>query len=268
MTTTNIMSNYLENKLINHILRNTSYEPPSGVYMALYMEEPGDVDTGAEINGGGYARVLCPSFTIADGNASSTEVTFPISTASWGQVCCMGIRDASTYGNLLFNGSLSETLTVSTGNTVRTLPTISLTGNANYGWGAQTANDVLGLVLNGDSFPTPGNSIYVALGRSLITDGNGNYTSWTEISTSGTGYARQNIGTAWGSPSNGSTTNTGTITFTENAPANWGSITHIALFNSSSAGQLLFWGKLSSSRVVLTGDGLRFQAGRITVTLN
>lgn len=268
MTSTNIISNYLENKLINHILRNVPYDPPpANVYMALYIEDPGDADTGAEVNGAGYTRVLCPDFTIAGGNATATEIVFPIATGAWGYVSCTGIRDASTYGNLLFDGNLSETLTVSTGNTVRVLPTISLLGNENYGWGGETANSVLSFVLNGGSFPTPGPSIYLALGRSLIVDDNGNYASWTECSTS-TGYARQLIGNAWSSPSNGSTYNTSIITFTDNAPANWGSITHIALFNSPSAGQVLFWGKLTTPKIILAGDGFRFAANSITVSIN
>jgi hypothetical protein len=108
-------------------------------------------------------------------------------------------------------------------------------------------------------------SVYLALGRSIVLDDYSNFTSWTEVNA--TGYARQNV-TGWTPPSDGVITNTGVITFTGNAPANWGSINNIALFNSSSAGSVLVWGRLSTPRIVYLGDGFRFQIGDIAVCLD
>jgi hypothetical protein len=99
----------------------------------------------------------------------------------------------------------------------------------------------------------------------VVLDDNNNCTSWTEITA--TGYTRQNV-TGWGAPEGGRTTNSSTITFTSNAPANWGSITSVGLFNSSSSGQMLFWGKLSTPRIVYLGDGFRFQIGDFGVSLD
>jgi hypothetical protein len=51
-------SNYLENKLLDHAFRNTSYTPPSAVYVALSTADPGeDGSTIAEPSGNNYARV-------------------------------------------------------------------------------------------------------------------------------------------------------------------------------------------------------------------
>ena len=270
MATSLIMSNYLEQQLINHMFRNIPYTPPANVYLALYETDPNENGTGLEVGitgdrGQGYARVLCPTFTIANGLASTTEMTFPMATRNWGTVAHMGIKDAASGGNLLFYGSLSETLTVSITNTVRAYPTIRLLGDANYGWGAGVANSILDFVLNGVSFSPPGFSVYLALGRSIILDDYANFTSWTEVNA--TGYARQNV-IGWTAPVDGAITNTVVITFTNNAPANWGSISNIALFNSSSAGDLLLWGRLSTPRIVYLGDGFRFQIGDIVVSLD
>ena len=49
-------SNYLENALINAVLRNTSYTSPTTVYVSLYTTDPTDADSGTEVSGGLYAR--------------------------------------------------------------------------------------------------------------------------------------------------------------------------------------------------------------------
>lgn len=50
------MSNYLENALLNAVLRNTSYTSPSTVFVALYTSDPTDAGSGTEVSGGSYAR--------------------------------------------------------------------------------------------------------------------------------------------------------------------------------------------------------------------
>ncbi len=54
-------SNYLENKVLDHVLRNTSYTSPTTVYVGLYTSDPTDAGSGTEVSGGSYARqVLRP----------------------------------------------------------------------------------------------------------------------------------------------------------------------------------------------------------------
>ena len=50
------MSNYLENGLLNAVLRATSYTSPTTVYVGLYTSDPGEANTGTEVSGGSYAR--------------------------------------------------------------------------------------------------------------------------------------------------------------------------------------------------------------------
>jgi hypothetical protein len=109
-------SNYLENALINATLRNTSYTSPTTVYVALYTSDPTDADSGTEVSGGSYARTSvtfgAPSNGVATNNA---DVTFPTSTGSWGTVTHVGVRDATTAGNLLYHASLTTSKTVGSG---------------------------------------------------------------------------------------------------------------------------------------------------------
>ena len=80
-------SNYLENKVLDHVLRNTSYTSPTTVYVGLYTSDPTDAGSGTEVSGGSYARQSL-SVTTASGGVvtSSADVTFPQATASWGSV--------------------------------------------------------------------------------------------------------------------------------------------------------------------------------------
>lgn len=110
------MANYLENALINAVLRNTSYTSPTLVYVALYTSDPTDADTGTEVSGGSYARTAVTFGAPSNGvTTNSASVTFPTATASWGTVSYIGLRDASTSGNLLFHTALDEAKTVGTG---------------------------------------------------------------------------------------------------------------------------------------------------------
>jgi hypothetical protein len=108
------ISDYLENKLIDHILRGAPYTPPSSIYLALYTSDPTDAGTGTEVSGGAYARQLITFSAPVDGTASNdTEILFPVATANWGTVTHIGLLDAETNGNLLFHGELTTSKTIS-----------------------------------------------------------------------------------------------------------------------------------------------------------
>ena len=109
-------SNYLENALINAVLRNTSYTSPTTVYVSLYTSDPTDADTGTEVSGGSYARTAVTFGAPSNGvSTNSADVTFPTATASWGEVTHVGIYDASTAGNLLFHTGLDTAKTIDSG---------------------------------------------------------------------------------------------------------------------------------------------------------
>ena len=110
------MSNYLENALINAVLRNTSYTSPSVVYVGLYTSDPTDANTGTEVSGGSYARKAVTFGAPSNGvSSNSALIEFNQATANWGTVTHMGILDASTGGNLLFHGALTSSKTIENG---------------------------------------------------------------------------------------------------------------------------------------------------------
>lgn len=113
-------SNYLENKILDHVLKNTSYTSPSTVYVGLFTSNPTDAGTGTEVAGGSYARQSA-SFGAASNGTSATnaEISFPQATADWGVVSHVGIYDASTLGNLLMYTPLTDAKTVSNGDILK-----------------------------------------------------------------------------------------------------------------------------------------------------
>lgn len=107
------MSDYLENTLINAVLRGTAYTSPSKVYLALFTNDPTDAGTGTEVSSGAYARREITFSAPSNGVAvSSADVLFPVATASWGTITHIGIYDALTGGNLLFHGVLTNSKTI------------------------------------------------------------------------------------------------------------------------------------------------------------
>lgn len=110
------MSNYLENGLLNAVLRNTSYTSPSTVFVALYTDNPGEGGTGTEISGGSYARKDVTFGAPSNGVCTnSSAVEFAQATGTWGTVSHIGLHDAITTGNLLFYTELTTSKTIESG---------------------------------------------------------------------------------------------------------------------------------------------------------
>jgi hypothetical protein len=110
------MSNYLENAVINAVLRNTSYTSPATVYVALFTTDPTDANTGTECTGASYVRKAMTFGAPSNGvSSNSSAVEFDQATTSWGTITHMGLYDASTSGNLLFHGALTASKVIDTG---------------------------------------------------------------------------------------------------------------------------------------------------------
>lgn len=113
-------SNYLENKVLDHVLGTAAYTSPSA-YLSLYTSDPGEGDTGTELSGSGYARQAVSFNAASSGSATGPTVAkeFTASGGSWGTVTHFGIHDASSTGNLLYYGALTASKTIADGDTLR-----------------------------------------------------------------------------------------------------------------------------------------------------
>lgn len=110
-------SNYLEDKVLNHVLKNTAYTPPATVYAALFTTNPTDANTGTEVTGGSYARQAITFGTVASGSVSnSAAITF--SSVPAATITHIGVYDASSAGNLLYHAALVSQIITTSGSDV------------------------------------------------------------------------------------------------------------------------------------------------------
>jgi len=127
------MSDYLEAKLLDHVLGNTAYTAPATIYVALLTDTntatQRDAGTVTEVttSGTAYARQALTnnvtnwpnaSGTAPTSKANGTAVVFPVATANYGTVQAIGLYDASTSGNLLAWADLAAAQVVNTGNQI------------------------------------------------------------------------------------------------------------------------------------------------------
>jgi len=114
------MSDYLENEILDHILRNAAYTPASTVYIGLSTGSFADGNSGTELSGSGYTRKSIAFDAASGGTTDNTSaIDFPTATGSWGAVSHWGLFDAASSGNLLIHGAFSASKAVATGDILR-----------------------------------------------------------------------------------------------------------------------------------------------------
>jgi len=117
--------------------------------------------------------------------------------------------------------------------------------------------ELLDHVFANNAYTSP-TTVYVGLFTSNPDeDGSG-----TEVS--GGSYARQS-----GSFTvSGNTATTNAAIEFPTATASWGTITHIGIYDASSAGNLLAYAGLTASKAIASGDVFRIPSGDIDITLD
>ena len=118
-------TNYLEEALLDHVLRNEAYTPPTTVYVGLLTASATDAGTlTSELSGDGYARQAAtfgaPTQNAGNGEVSnSAEILFPEATAAWAEATHFVVVDADTAGNALYHGALDTPRTAGVGDQIR-----------------------------------------------------------------------------------------------------------------------------------------------------
>ena len=119
--------------------------------------------------------------------------------------------------------------------------------------------EILDHVFGGNAYTAPG-TLYLAL-HTANPDEDG---SGAEVSTSGTAYARQTVAFT---VSGNTATTSGAVEYST-ATANFGTVTHVGVWDASTSGNLLAYAALTSSKTIETGDVFRVPAGDLDITLD
>lgn len=131
-----------------------------------------------------------------------------------------------------------------------------------------TETNVINALLRGTTFPLP-TTIYVSLHTADPTDAGG-----SEVDTADwPAYVRKDaaaggaIASGWASPTDGVSTNLKQITYPGMDGASAVTVTHWALYDAATSGNLLCHAALQTSRTLQPGDVFVFDIGALTVTM-
>ena len=117
--------------------------------------------------------------------------------------------------------------------------------------------EILDHVFAGAAYTAP-TTKYLA----LFTGAPGETGGGTEVS--GGGYARQTVAFT----TSGNTTSNNAAVEYPTATANYGTVTHVAVFDASTSGNMMAYAALSSNKTIETGDVFRVPSGDLDITLN
>lgn len=129
------MTDYLENKLIDHLFRGRAFTAPTQLYVGLFTGAPSDAAGGTEVSSSGtnYARATpgansdtawkatqggtpAAASSGTGGQTSNPNViTFNTPSGNWGSITHFAIFDAPTGGNMLIEKALTTPKTVNNG---------------------------------------------------------------------------------------------------------------------------------------------------------
>src|SRR5436190_15606435 len=261
-------TNFLEQSLLDHLFDLASYSAPATMYLALFTAmSSGETGSGTEVTGGDYARLAITNDATSWSRTSNVVtnddlLTFATASANWGDVTHWALMDDPTAGNMLIYGAFGSSVTVNNGSTFRVASgQLAITYNAKSNY---TAGKLLDHLFGIASFTAP-TDIYVALMTANATDAGGG----TEVSTSGTDYARQQISNGAGewSRTTNEVTHDNDIEYDE-AAASYGTVVGQAAYDAGSVGNLLWWGALTPPQTVGLGSQFAFEAGSLVYSLD
>ena len=119
--------------------------------------------------------------------------------------------------------------------------------------------ELLDHVFTNTAYTAP-STLYLA----LFTSNPAEDASGTEVTTSGTAYARQTVTFTV----SGDTATTDAAVEFPTATANYGTVSHVGIYDASSAGNLIAYAALTTSKAIETGDVFRVPAGDLDITLD
>lgn len=283
------LSTYAINALMDQIF-NDGTRPTSwaNIWLCLCTATPAIGDTGATMDelsaagANGYTRMAI-DFNNASGRkvVQATDVTFPQAGADWPQVTHWAIVDGpdntpQAATNLLAFGSFTSPFTTLQYNsakvTAATSPVeVEIQATATgAGFTDYAVHQMLNLMFNYTDWTVAG--VYVGLTTATLTDST---TSPTEVSTTGTNYARElvseNLGVSpyWTAASAGAVNNVQDIIMGPPTGTNWGTVTSMILCDALTGGNILAYDNTNiADQAINAGDTVTFTATNLSVTLS
>ena len=261
------LSNYAENKVLDHVLMNDAYPRPDALFIALATAQVIDADTGgsiSEISGGDYTRISADSWDAAANRATtnSTVMSFPTPSADWGVAFGWAILDTATLltGNIVAYGDFSPAKKILSGVAVNIDK-----GQLDISYNKAGSSDYLANAMLDHLFPdtpfTQPASIYMGFATGSIADTD----TGSTVGEPSAGYART-LENDWDASVDGESSNADEFK-SESATADWGDILYWLQADALTTGNILFYGEFVSAVSVDSGYYLKLAANDIKITL-
>lgn len=100
-------SNYLEDKVLDHVFKGLAFTQPVNLYISLHSADPGETGMN-ELSGNGYARQGHDVWNVSSGGTKTNNgpCIFSVASGTWLQITHFGIWDSSIAGNFFGGGSV------------------------------------------------------------------------------------------------------------------------------------------------------------------
>ncbi len=113
-------SNVMKTAVLNFLLRNQSVTQPIQPYVALFVTDPTDANTGTEVSYEGYERqsVTFGNPQLSGGTSivqNSSQVAFPMAPVSSGTVAYVALMTAKNGGDLIYHGPMNANYVLNQG---------------------------------------------------------------------------------------------------------------------------------------------------------
>jgi hypothetical protein len=272
-------SNYIENKLLDHVFKTASFTQPTNLYIGLSSTDPLDDASGItepSTSATGYGRINHNTWATASSRSTSNTgaVTFSEATANWldsTAIAYFFICDHATnvtWGtnvNLIAHGSLTSPKSIAIGDNASFAEgaiVASFSAGTTSGISTYLANALLDHVFKNTAYTQP-THIYLALSTANPTDTGSGLAEPSENN-----YSRTQFDT-WNTASGGHIDNNGVITCPQ-ASGSWGAISHTALTDNGTraAGNVLIYSTLGTTRNIGTNDTATYASGALDITMD
>lgn len=110
-------SDYVEGKVLDHLLRVASFSQPTGLYVALFSAAPSDAGGGTEVTTTirVAGRVAATFGAASSGSSANSALVDFGASAGTATITHFAIFDAASAGNMLVWGSVTTSLSITPG---------------------------------------------------------------------------------------------------------------------------------------------------------
>lgn len=259
-------TNFFEDKMLN-LLRGQNIEhPQDGVFLALFTSDPGDAGTGSEVSYSGYTRKVInfsdPAVDATGLSMSNVEViTFAEAPSNLSAVVShVGVMTSQNGGNMLLYGELTDPLNLQAG-----ITPIFRVGAVKWIWSGNLGDYYRRAIMN-----TLRGQDVTGILQPYIALCNGDPQQVQGAEFSGPNYARIALDvTVPAQQDNGSDLcyNANEIISNEST-GNWGTLTHIAIYDAASSGHEYAVIPLGNTFEVTTHTAVGFHIGSLRFSVN